>query len=149
MLGEDDPAAPFTIRWRGTVPHLGRAANGGLVVDSAILPARLAARYVAVAARATPLVLDMPEVVEQRVEITAPAGLVPEAAPPATLESPFGTFSRSERVDGGTLVQEDRYALQRARVAPERYAEFAAFAAAVDHLQERPAAFARREVAAR
>lgn len=146
LLGEDDPAAPLTIRWRGTVPHLARETNGGLVVDAAILPAQLGARLVQLAARATPLLLEMPEVVDQRVEITAPAGFAAQAAPPAAVDGPFGAFSRTERADGGTLVREDRYVVRRARIPPERYPEFASFAAALDQLQERPAAFARREV---
>ena len=44
-------------------------------------------------------------------------------------------------------MREERLVLHRGRVAPERYAEFAAFAATVDHLQERPAPFARSEAA--
>ena len=77
MLGEDDPAAPFTLRWRGTVPGLARAANGGLVVDAPLLAARLGARYVQVAARTAPLLVGVPETVAQRVEIVAPEGFAP------------------------------------------------------------------------
>ncbi len=142
VLGEEDPDAPFTLRWRGTVGALARAANGGLVLDAAIEPARLGARYVQVAARTTPLVIGLPETIEQRIEVVAPEGFRPEPAPAGAADGPFGSFTRSERTDGRTLVREERLALRRGRIAPERYADFAAFAAAVDHLQQRPVAFA-------
>ena len=142
VLGEQDPDAPFTLRWSGTVGALARAANGGLVVDAEIEPARLGARYVQVAARTTPLVVALPEIIEQRIEVVAPEGFRPEPAPAGAVDGSFGTFARSERADGRTLVREERLVLRRGRIAPEQYADFAAFAASVDHLQQSPAAFA-------
>ncbi len=147
MLGEADPQAPFVVRWRATAPGLARPANGGLVLDAPIVPARLGARFVQVAARATPLVIGLGEVVDARVQIVPPEGFAAEPAPPGAAEGAFGAFTRTERADAGTLVREERLVLHRARVAPERYADFAAFAATVDHLQERPAHFARSEAA--
>jgi tetratricopeptide (TPR) repeat protein len=143
MLGEDDPEAPLVIRWRGKVPQLARAANGGLVLDAPLLPARLGARFVQVAARGTPLLLQIPERSLQRVEIVAPEGLAPVASQARSVESPFGTFARTDRVAGRTLVREERLELSRGRVAPDRYAEFAAFAGAVDAAQEQALAIER------
>jgi len=143
MLGEEDPRVPFTVRWRGTVPGLARAANGGLVLDAAIVPARLGARFVQVAARTTPLVVGVGEVVDARIEVVAPEGFAPEPAPAGAVDGAYGTFARTERANERTLVREERLVLRRTRVPPERYAEFASFAATVDHLQERPARFAR------
>ncbi len=145
MVGENDADAPLAIRWRGTVPGLARAAGGGLVLEAPILPARLGARFVQVATRATPLVVGFGEVVDAHVEIAAPDGFDAEPAAAAKADGPFGTYSRTERVDGRTLVRDERLVLDRARIAPDRYPEFGAFAATVDHLQERPAAFVRRE----
>jgi hypothetical protein len=143
FLGEDDPDAPLVIRWRGKVPRLARAANGGLVLDAAILPAKLGPRFVQVAARTTPLLLAIPERSVQRVEVVAPEGFAPVALPSAPVETPFGAFARTDRVEGRTLVREERLDLDRGRVAPERYADFAAFAAAVDAAQEQPIAIDR------
>ncbi|HEX9051305.1 MAG TPA: tetratricopeptide repeat protein, partial [Anaeromyxobacter sp.] len=140
MRGEDDPDAPLVIRWRGKVPRLARAANGGLVLDAPILPARLGARFVQVATRTTPLLLQIPERSVERVEIVAPEGFAPVPASGAPIETTFGAFSRTDRVEGRTLVREERLDLPRGRVAPERYPEFAAFAAAVDAAQEQPLA---------
>jgi hypothetical protein len=143
MAGEDDPAAPFVVRFRGTVPALARPSAAGLVLDAPLLPARLAARFVQVAARSTPLVVEVGEVVETRLEIVAPDGFAPEPAAAGSVDGPYGTFARRERPDGRILVREDRLALGRGRVPPERYSEFAGFAASVDRLQERPALFVR------
>ncbi len=147
MLGEEDARAPFTVRWRGTVPGLARTANGGLLLDAAIVPARLGARFVKVAARTTPLVVELGEIVDARIEIVAPEGFAPEPAPAGAADGEYGTFASTEVAQARTLVREERLVLRRARVAPERYADFASFAATVDHLQERPARFARIVVA--
>ncbi|HEY6101552.1 MAG TPA: hypothetical protein VIW03_19090, partial [Anaeromyxobacter sp.] len=136
MLGEDDPEGPLVVRWRGRVPRLARALGpggaGGLVIDAPVLPSRLGARFVQMAVRTAPLLLQIPERLAQRVEIRAPEGLVPVAGGPRTIASPFGAFSRTETVDGRTLVREHRLDLSRGRIAPERYPDFAAFAASVD-----------------
>jgi tetratricopeptide (TPR) repeat protein len=164
MVGEDDAEAPLVVRWRGRVPRLARSVNGAgstpsrgapqggggtrLVLDAPILPARLGARFVQVASRTTPLLLAVPERSVERVEIRAPEGLLPVAGEPRTIASPFGRFSRTERVEGRTLVREDRLDLSRGRIPPERYPEFAAFAAAVDGVQELPAVFGAGPVGA-
>ncbi len=141
IAGEDDPEQPLVIRWKGTVPRLARQAAGGLVLDAPVLPSRLGARYVQLASRSTPLLLQVPERLVQRVEIVAPEGLTAAAGPPRTVEGPSGRFARTERVDGRALVREDRLDMSRGRVAPDRYADLASFAAAVDAIQEAPATF--------
>jgi hypothetical protein len=139
--GEDDPAAPLEIRWRGTVPGLARAADGGVVVDAPVFPARLASRYVQIAQRRTALLLPTPERGVARVEIVAPEGFTARAAAARKVETPFGTFARTERADGRTLVREDRLEVARGRIAPGQYRDFASFAAAVDAIQDDPAVF--------
>jgi hypothetical protein len=86
--------------------------------------------------------------VEARVEVVAPEGFAPGPAEPRAVEGPWGSLARRERVEGRTLVREERLVLARGRIPPERYADFAAFAASVDHVQERPAAFLRTGPAA-
>lgn len=140
-LGEGEPEAPLTIRFRGRVARLAHPANGGLVLEAPVLPASLGARLVQVAARRTPLLVPHPERVSQRVEIVAPEGLVARGGPGRSLASPFGTFSRVERAEGRILVREDELDLARQRVPPERYRELGAFAAAVDAAQDSPAVF--------
>jgi hypothetical protein len=146
MLGETDADAPVTLRWAGTVGALARPANGGLALDVPLLPARLGARFTQVAARTTPLLIAADEVSTQRIEISVPEGLRAEAAPPASIDGPYGTFTRTERVDGRRLVRDERLVLRRGRIPPERYGDFTAFVAAVDLIQQRPVTFGRAEV---
>jgi hypothetical protein len=145
VLGEDDGEGPLVLRWSGRVARLARPApGGGLVLDTAILPARLGARFVQVAARSSPLLLGAEERAVLRIEVRAPEGLVPVAGPDRRAEGPAGAFARTERLEGRTLVREDRLELSRARIAPDRYGALAAFAAAVDAAQELPSTFVAR-----
>ncbi len=146
MLGEGDPDAPVTLRYRGDVAALARSTSGGLALDAPLLPARLGARFGQLAVRTTSLLMSAPEVALQRIEIEVPPGFAPAAAPAATVETPYGGYSRAERVEGRRLVREERLDLRRGRVPPERYADLAAFAAAVDQIQQRPATFSPGEV---
>jgi hypothetical protein len=136
--GEGDPDVPLVIRWRGRSPQVARPADGGLVVESALLPANLAGRYVRLASRTTPLLLQTPERSAGRIEIVPPAGLRVQAEPPARLATPFGEYERTDRTAGGVLVRSERLEMGRARIQPDAYAGFSAFAAAVDAVQEQP-----------
>ena len=137
FVGEDDPEAPLELRWRAHAAQLARAVEGGLVLESALFPARLGARYVQVAARTTSLLVQSAERTEGRVEIVAPAGLRVEVGESRSVVTPYGTYARSERaLDGTGLLREERLEVRRGRIAPERYLEFTTFASAVDGLQE-------------
>lgn len=136
--GEDDPEAPLELQFTGRVPDLARALDGGQVVEAPLFPARLGARYVQVAARTLPLLVADAERTTQTLTVVAPPGLRPRAGPPQRLEGPFGRYERRDRVTGGTLVREERLEVLRGRIPPERYPDFARFAAAVDQLQEEP-----------
>jgi hypothetical protein len=72
--------------------------------------------------------------------------MVAQAAPAASVDGPYGTFTRTESVEGRRLVREERLELRRGRIPPESYAEFTTFAAAVDLIQQRPVVFTRGEV---
>jgi cellulose synthase operon protein C len=141
--GEDDPAAPFVIRWRARVPDLARAANGGLTIEASLFPARLASRFVQLASRRTPLVLPMTDRLRTRLVIRPPPGLRPAAGTARELSSPFGRFERTERLEDGALVREEALELRRARIPPDRYPGFAAFAAGVDEIQDAPVILTR------
>jgi hypothetical protein len=140
--GEDDLEAPLVLRWRGRAPRLVREVEGGAVLEAAVFPARLAARFAQVAVRRTPLLVPGAERTVQRVEVVAPEGLVPRAAPPERIETSYGAYVRTEAVQGRTLVREERVEVARGRIPPERSGELTAFAAAVDAAQARPLALA-------
>ncbi|MBL0275367.1 MAG: hypothetical protein IPQ24_04555 [Anaeromyxobacter sp.] len=141
--GEDDPEAPFTLRWRGAVATLARQGPGGLEFDAPILQLRLGARHVQLATRTTPLLLATTERATLRLTVVPPPGVRPVAGLPQRLETPFGSYARTERVEAGALVREERLLLPRGRIAPADYPAFAAFCAAVDALQARPVTLPR------
>jgi cellulose synthase operon protein C len=137
--GEDDPAVPLTIRWKGRA-RIARPDGAGLLIEASPLPARLGARYVRLASRTTALLLASPERTTLRLELVPPPGQRVAAEPPARLESAFGSYLRTDApaAGDGSLVREERLEMARGRIPPERYRDFAAFAASVDGLQEGP-----------
>jgi hypothetical protein len=140
--GEEEAEAPFTIRWTGTVPALARASDGGLELDALLPQLRLGARFVQLATRRTPLLVAERERAVLRLTVTPPAGLAPPPAlVPRRLQTPLGSFTRSESGDGGVYRREDRLELERWRVAPEAYQAFAAFCGEVDQIEARPVVF--------
>ena len=116
---------------------LARKDSGELRLPASTFPARLQRRWVEKAERALPLLLDQPEEVEIASNIALPAGMHLRGEPkPVALETPFGRYSWEAREEAGTLRLREKLSLPQQRVAPARYAEFVAFARAVDVAQE-------------
>ena len=137
LEGVESPEGPLTIRWSGRAPALGRADGEGMQVERAGLPLQLGMRLATVAARTQPLLL--PEAIDQvrRVRLVPPEGLVATPAAEVRLDTPFGSYRRAERSEGGALLTEERVRVPLARISPEAFPAFAAFAAAVDAAQAR------------
>jgi tetratricopeptide (TPR) repeat protein len=116
---------------------LARKDSGELRLPASTFPARLQRRWVEKAERALPLLLDQPEEVEIASNIALPAGMHLRGEPkPVALETPFGRYSWEAREEAGTLRLREKLSLPQQRVAPAHYAEFVAFARAVDAAQE-------------
>jgi len=137
LEGVESPEGPLTIRWRGRAPALGRTAGEGMEVERAGLPLQLGMRLATVAARTQPLLL--PEAIDQvrRVRLIPPEGLVATPAAEVRLDTPFGSYRRVERSEGAALLTEERVRVPLARISPEAFPAFGAFAAAVDAAQAR------------
>lgn len=138
--GEGRADVPLTLRWRARAPAVARLADGRASSDAVIYPLRLGARFVQRAARATPLLVAVEERATLRVEVTLPPGAAPPEGTAREVTSPFGSYRRTERWDGKALVREDRFDLERERIRPEAYQDFARFAASVDEAQGEPTA---------
>ncbi len=136
--GERKVGEPLVIRYRARVSGLARPSGGRLTVDAIPYPARLASRYAPMAARESPLLLGADESATLHIELTPPPGAIPAANPATGATAPQGVFTRTERVEDGTLVREDRLELRRARIPVDAYPDFAHFAAAVDEAQGLP-----------
>jgi len=111
-----------------------RALGEGRVrLELDFLRLHLGQRYLAVAERKTPLLLDRDERLVVEAEIEAPPGWTIEVAPAAARErSDFGSFRRSVGEKDGVLVVRDELEIRRGRILPHRYPEFAAWVRAVD-----------------
>lgn len=143
LQGAEDREAALAVAYRARVPGFARREGEALVVEAPILPARLGETFVRLADRRLPLLVPPQDPLVQRVEIVPPPGHVPLAAPAVTLGSRWGRYERRERLEGSTLVREERIELPRARVAPEDYPEFARFVTAIDAAQAEPVSIGR------
>lgn len=136
--GERQVGTPLVIHYRARVAGLARPSEGRLVLGDVPYPARLGQRFAPNASRETPLLIGVDDRSSLRIEVVLPTGEVPVARPPVQVESPQGSYVRAERVEGGSLVREDRLEVRRSRIPVEEYPAFARFAAAVDEAQALP-----------
>jgi hypothetical protein len=139
--GEERPREPLRLRWRLSVPAWARREADRLLVDEPVMPPRLAARFAQRAARETPLLVSAPERQIVRIVVTPPPGWRPMAGEGSDLETRYGRYRRSERVEGGRLVREEGLSLERGRVPPSEWVAFGAFVTAVDDAQSAPMVF--------
>jgi hypothetical protein len=105
------------------------------VLETPLLPAHLGETFIKLGDRKLPLLVRPTDPVQQRIEIVPPDGLRLQPAPKLEIASRWGRYVRSERLEGATLVREERIELERARVAPADYAEFARFVTGIDAAQ--------------
>jgi hypothetical protein len=128
--------ADVTVHYSFKAPGFARdRGNGQLSVDLDFFAARLGRRYLNRGSRSTPLLLRDPERAASRVEISLPPGVSPSLPAAVRQKGKFGTYERTFQMTAGKLVMDERLDLARGRVAPDRYAEFAAFVQAVDQAQ--------------
>jgi hypothetical protein len=123
--------------------QLGRKENGGVVLPSTPMPARLARRWAPKAERALPLLVDTPESQSAELSIVLPQGMrLRDAVKPVDLKTPFGTYRWSAREEPGAagaparLVIREELRMPLQRVAVVDYPAFVEFARAVDRAQQ-------------
>ena len=120
----------------GVRVQLARRDGAQLFVPAALVPSRLARRWLQTAERQVTLLIDSPEIVTQRAAIALPPSWSPRGLPkPLFIATPFGAYSWSARAEAGKLVIEEALSIPQQRVTPDRYAAFAAFARDVDQAQ--------------
>ncbi len=139
--GEEEPEAPLVVRWRLRVERWARLEPGRALVDTALFPARLAARFLQLPERQERLLVASDERTELEATVRLPAGWRAQAQPTIDVAGPHGAYRREERAEGNGLVRRDAFQLRAGRIDPSAYATWAAFARAVDEAQERPMVF--------
>lgn len=141
--GEGDPEVPLVVRWRARSPRWARIEGDQAVADVPLFAAQLGGRFLQRAHRETILLVPVEERSSLTVTVTPPPGWKVVPAPPADLSSRYGSYHRAEHVEEGRLIREDRYDLERGRVPPAEYREFASFAGSLDVAQQIPMVFLR------
>lgn len=135
--GASDDEAPFVVEYRFRSPQLARKIGGQLVLP-APFPAMLGRRYVGVAARKTPLVLEYASPTQILARVSVPRGARLELPPPQKAEE-FGLFEQSAESEEGGFVLRARFAMPRQRVDADKYRAFVDFATRVDRAEARAA----------
>lgn len=141
--GEPGPAGAVSLHYRFRVPGYAQDLGEGLsALPLEIFPADLGRRFLTRAQRQSPLLLASPERVRSRVELTLPRGASVIGGPEAARElGLFGGYKRVVAIEGchgagpcEVTIQEE-LDLERGRVSPREYQEFAGWALAVDRAQ--------------
>jgi hypothetical protein len=139
----DDDDQPFTVEYTFHDSQWARREGRRLVL-AAPFPGWLARRYVGVAERKTPLMIEYAAPSEVEARVTLPPGVELELAPPARAGG-FGRFSqRAEKVTDGLKLRAE-FQMDAARVAPERYRSFVEFVTLVDRAEARVAEIRPRD----
>jgi hypothetical protein len=133
---QDEPGSPVAMRYRFTAPGFARRDGDRLVIPHGLYPMDVARRFLALSKRETPLLIGNPEQVQLSARLALPAGMRLEAPPQsAKLDSPFGRFEHTERIEQGSVLLEEKLALPMARVPPDQYQAFGEMLVAIDRAQ--------------
>ena len=124
---------PLYLRYRFRVPNLCRRDRAGLRCGLGLFAPRLGPRYLGLARRHTPLQLGFHPPTSVAIELAAPRGYrVVDDVRPLRVASEFGRLEREVRYDPAMVEVRHTFRMDRWRIAPRRYREFARFAKRVD-----------------
>ncbi|MGZ3438808.1 MAG: hypothetical protein ACXVDD_04810, partial [Polyangia bacterium] len=132
--GKDDDAGAFTVAYKFKAPQLARRVGRGLVLP-APFPAQLGKRYIGVAARKTPLLVDYAPPTHVHARIAVPERMVASLPPPVRAEASFGLFEQAASSGAGSVELDARFAMSDARLAPGDYRSIVDFAQRVDRAE--------------
>ena len=131
-------AGPFRVVYKFRAPQLARRIGRGLVLP-APFPAQLGKRYIGLAARTTPLLVDYAAPTHVHARIAVPEGMVAALPPPVRAEAPFGLFEQTATAGtsgaGATLELDARFRMSDARLPPGDYRRIVEFAQRVDRAE--------------
>jgi len=129
--GTEDPEAPVHLTVTAALPEIGQRRGAAWQLPSAWDEGHLLA-LTAEGDRRSPLLLGAPSAEVQTLRYELPPGFrAGELPPDATRATPFGTFAVRWRLDGSAVVVERELRLFTSRIAPDEYAQFRDFAAAL------------------
>ncbi|HEX9101329.1 MAG TPA: hypothetical protein VF997_03960, partial [Polyangia bacterium] len=134
--GKDDDAGVFTVSYKFRAPQLARRIGRTLVLP-APFAAQLGKRYIGVARRTTPLLVDYAPPTHVHARIAVPERMVAALPPPVRAEAPFGLFEQAASSDGAasTVVLDARFSMSDARLPAADYRSLVDFAQRVDRAE--------------
>jgi len=133
--GKDDDAGPFIVAYKFRAPQLARRVGRGLVLP-APFPAQLGKRYIGVAARKTPLLVDYAPPTHVHARIAVPEHMAAAVPAPVRAEASFGLFEQAASAGRGATVELDaRFKMSDARLQPGDYSRIVEFAQRVDRAE--------------
>jgi tetratricopeptide (TPR) repeat protein len=140
---DEAPGSDVVLDYRFTAEGLARPEAAGPGRQGWSLPLRafplqLAASFLQLAARDLPLLIPAWQRPSVEIDLELPAGAQIEGSPatPLVLDTPFGSYRRTETRAGAHVELRERLVLPPQRVPPGQYADFATFAAAVDRAED-------------
>ena len=130
------PGMDTVLRYRFHASGFARVGpRGALTFPTSFSPAHLGRRFVERAVRQTPLLLDSSDRVRVTVRLALAPGMAARPRPPASAQLAFATFSSRAATEPGRVTLDEELSMNPARVPPEAWPKFKAFAAAVDEAQ--------------
>jgi hypothetical protein len=137
--GADEDEGAMIVEYHFRAPQLARPVAGGLVLP-APFAATLGKRYMGVAARRTPLMVDYaaPTRIHARIRLpSGPATWEPTYLPSTKAEASFGSFEQTATRAPGGVELDARFVMAETRLSPDRYRELVDFAVRVDRAEAR------------
>jgi hypothetical protein len=130
----DERERPVEAHAKLRLPRLARPDGSALALPLLVREPQLLSAFARLSARRHDLELPQAMTEVERVRVRLPAGMRAHMPEPATVESPFGSFTLKAEpsVRGDEIVVEARTVLSTRRVAKADYAAFRAFLAAID-----------------
>jgi tetratricopeptide (TPR) repeat protein len=136
--GENDDEGLFVVEYKFHAAQLARRIGGRLLLP-APYPATLGKRYVGVARRATPLMLDYASPTTLSADVKLPAGFEALLPSPIQLDTTFGRFSQALKKTAEGFRLDAFFSQPQRRVPPDQYRELVEFSLKVDLSEARAA----------
>ena len=131
--GADDLDADLVLKFEITGGTWGRRTSTGFAIPATVRPLALATEFAPLESRTFPLLIDLEGIVRDKVTVRIPEGLAVADLPPAVfLDTLFGAYRSTVRIEDGTLRLDRTIEIPPQRVEPLDYPDFRVFARQIE-----------------
>jgi tetratricopeptide (TPR) repeat protein len=138
------PEDPVVVKSTIKVPDFTNHGGGTRSLAANFGPVYLGPRFVNRAERKTPLLISVDDLSRTHVTLKLPANAQIQVPAPVDLDTPFGRYRSTWKLEQGTLSMDEELLMRRGRIVPTQYPAFKSFAAGVDAAQSREIPLAAR-----